>query len=187
MLIRLRSLTKSQSGQGALPVLITVVAVVIMGYLLARTMNAAVSINKKADTIEKTGSGINTATKVIANLNKTEAIGTSILTTSKPLVPQLTEIDRLGKSIDGLATTINGNATTILGTIRGVNAEASDILDSTKQILGNVNTISGTLDTIRGVISAVQGDTGAIVPYLRTVHHNANQLDKTLAGGGDSH
>lgn len=87
---------------------VSVLAVGIAAALLARTMAAALSIDKKAATIAQTASGINTATDSVLLLNRTNATAASILETAKPLDGQVSEIVTLANDIDGLGKSING-------------------------------------------------------------------------------
>jgi hypothetical protein len=188
MLGRFGSFARNEKGQGSLPLIITIGAVAFMAFLLARTMNTAISINKKADIIEKGGVGISGSTRVISQLNHTEEVGQSILNTSNPLVPKLTTIDNLGKSIDGLATTINDSVTTSIGTsVKGIGAEVPDILTTLRSINTTVSGISGLLDTTKGILTNVQSDTGMIRSSISNIHHNANRIDTALGGFADSH
>jgi hypothetical protein len=189
MLGRLGSFARNEKGQGVVPLIITIGAVAFAGFLLAKTLNIAISINKKADQIEKDATGIFGATKVIRFLDHTEEVGQSILTTSTPLVPKLTTIDNLGKSINGLATSINNSVSSSIATsVRGIGAEVPDILSTLRSINTTVSGISGLLDTIRGVLTNIQGDTGVIRGSISNIHHNANRIETALTGpGSDSH
>jgi hypothetical protein len=179
----------NEKGQGAVPLIITIVAVATAGFLLARTMNTAISINKKADIIEKGGISISGSTKVISQLVHTEQVGASILETSKPLVPSLTTIDNLGKSIDGLIASINNSVVNTIGnTVRGIGSEVVDIRNTLTSINTTVSGISSLLDATKGILSSIQTDTGLIRGYLSNVHHNANRIETGLGGAGaDSH
>jgi hypothetical protein len=189
MLGRLGSFARNEKGQGVVPLIITIGAVAFAGFLLAKTMNTAISINKKADQIEKDATGIGGATKVIKQLDHTEAVGQSILTTSNPLVPSLTTIDNLGKSINGLATTINQSVSVSIGsTVKGIGAEVPDILSTLRSINTTVSGISGLLDATKGILTSIQGDTGVIRGSISNIHHNANRIETALGGpGADSH
>jgi hypothetical protein len=187
MLKRINQLAKGESGQGVIGLIVTIAAVVIAGTLVAITMATAVSIDKKAATIEESGIGINEATTSILQLRKTNATADSILETAKPLVGQIDQIIGLAKSIDGLAISINGTAGTILNTAKNINGEAADILDTAKAIRGSVTTINGGLDQALGLARAIQGDTGKIVVIADIVHTNACAIDRAVSGsnGGD--
>lgn len=184
---------RNEKGQGVVPLIITIAAVAFAGFLLAKTMNTAISINKKADKIEEGGVGIAGATRVITQLNHTEAVGQSILDTSNPLVPKLTQIDNLGKSITGLANSINQSVSvSIAQSVRGIGAEVPDILTTLRSVNQTVSGISGLLDATHGILRNVQGDTGTIRASIDNIHHNANRIEigtGTLSGrgGGDSH
>ena len=189
MLGRFGSFAKNEKGQGALPLIITIGAVVFMGFLLARTLNTSISINKKADTIEKGGVGIAGNTRVISQLNHTEEVGASILNTSNPLVPKLTTIDNLGKSIDGLATSINNSVSTSIGsTVKGIGGQVVAIQKTLNSVNTTVSGINSLLDATKGILTSVQGDTGVIRSSISNIHHNANRIESALGGpGADSH
>lgn len=189
MLGRFGSFARNEKGQGVVPLIITIGAVAFAGFLLARTMNTAISINKKADIIEKGGVGIAGDTRVISQLNHTEEVGASILNTSNPLVPKLTTIDNLGKSINGLATSINNSVSVSIGTtVKGIGAEVPDILSTLRSINTTVSGISGLLDTTKGILTNIQSDTGIIRANISNIHHNANRIETALGGpGADSH
>ncbi len=189
MLGRFGSFARNEKGQGVVPLIITIGAVAFAGFLLARTMNTAISINKKADIIERGGVGIAGSTRVIQQLNRTEELGTSILNTSNPLVPKLTTIDNLGKSIDGLATSINNSVSNTIGTtVRGIGGQVVAIDRTLDSVNATVSGISGLLDTTKGILTNIQGDTGVIRSSISNIHHNANRIETALGGpGADSH
>jgi uncharacterized protein YoxC len=189
MIGRFGSFARNEKGQGVVPLIITIAAVAFAGFLLAKTLNTAISINKKADQIEKDATGIGGATKVIKQLNHTEEVGTSILNTSNPLVPKLTTIDNLGKSINGLATSIQSSvAVSIDSSVKGIGREVPDILSTLRSVNTTVSGISSLLDATKGILTNIQGDTGVIRASISNIHHNANRIETALNGpGADSH
>lgn len=180
---------RNEKGQGAVPLIITIGAVAFAAFLLAKTLNTAISINKKADQIEKDATGIGGATKVIKQLDHTEEVGQSILNTSNPLVPKLTTIDGLGKSINGLATSIQSSvASSIDSSVKGIGREVPDILSTLKSVNTTVSGISGLLDSTLGILRSIQGDTGVIRGSIDNIHHNANRIETGLnPAANDSH
>ncbi|HWM05575.1 MAG TPA: hypothetical protein VNP92_24810 [Actinophytocola sp.] len=99
--------------------MILVFAVLIIGIaaaLLARTLAAAQSIDKKAQTISGNAGSIDVATDTVVQLNRTNEVAASILSSAKPLEGQLRTVDTVARDIDGLAKSINTSAGTINGT-----------------------------------------------------------------------
>jgi len=177
MLQRIRKLARPESGQAAVTLAVVVVAVALSSYLLLRTMNAAVSINKKAETIKNTAGGINTATDSIVQLQKTNKTAKSILTTAKALGEgsddgRVGKIVGLAKSIDSLATSINSSAGTINTTAKNINGQAVAILGTAKLIAGDVRQINANIDTTLGLANGIKSDTGAIVGYARQINRD---------------
>ena len=175
MLQRIRRLTRPESGQAAVTLAVVIVAVALSSYLLLRTMNAAVSINKKAETIKNTAGGINVATDSIVQLTKTNKIAKSILGTAQALGEgkddgRVGKIVGLAKSIDSLATSINSSAGTINTTAKNINGQAVAILGTAKLIAGDVRQINANIDTTLGLAGGIKSDTGAIVGYARSIN-----------------
>ncbi|MFN2388210.1 MAG: hypothetical protein ABR575_01185 [Actinomycetota bacterium] len=180
---------------------VVVVAVGGAAVLLARTLGAAQSINKKADNISKTGRGINIATDAVIQLNRTNDTAGSILTTAEPLEGKLTKIVDLAKSIDGLgasilssadringtAKEINSTAGTVGETAKGINAVAAEILDVGRRIDNDVRIINQNLDRTIALARAIKGDTGNILAQARAAHQNAACIDRKLGGPSDNH
>ena len=189
MLGRFGRFARNENGQGVVPLIITIGAVAFAGFLLAKTLNTAISINKKADIIEKGGIGIAGNTRVISQLNHTEEVGASILNTSNPLVPKLTTIDNLGKSIDGLATSINNSVSNTIGsTVKGIGGQVVAINKTLNSVNTTVSGINSLLDSTKGILTSIQGDTGVIRSSISNIHHNANRIESALGGpGADSH
>ncbi|MGH2768585.1 MAG: hypothetical protein ACRDIF_06480 [Actinomycetota bacterium] len=173
---RLRRIARGDAGQGAIALVVVLIAVVISAALLLVTMQTAISINKKAATIKANGQTINQSTDSVLQLTKTNDLAKSILNTAKPLDGQVTEILRLAKSIDGLAISINGTAGTINSTARGINGVASTILSTARSINAGVATINRGLDTTIGLAKDVKGLTGKIVVEADTIHRELAKL-----------
>lgn len=184
MLLKIRRLSRPESGQAAVTLAIVVVAVIVSAYLLLRTTQAAISINKKAEKISGTSGGINTATDSVLELEKTNKTAKSILETAEALGKgeaegRVGQIVTLAKSIDGLAISINGTAGTINGTARNINTEAVDILTTAKEINADVRQINANIDGTIGLANAIKADTGAIVGQAREIHKQVAKLDAT--------
>lgn len=188
-----------ERGIAIVSVLVLLAVVAALGgatVLLARTMNAAQSINAKAERIAQTGRGINTATDSVVQLNDTDEIANSILDTAEPLEGKLAEIVSLAQSIDGLAAsinatagdinstagTINSTAGAINSTANGINAEAAEILDVANRIDADVAQINTNLDATIALARAIKGDTGNIVTQARDAHANATCIDNKVQG-----
>jgi methyl-accepting chemotaxis protein len=131
--------TDARSGRAALfnvvSVVVLVLGVLVIGIaaaLLARTLAAAQSIDKKAQTIATNAGKINVATNPVVELNRTNELASSILSSAKPLQDLLNTTDAtardivgLAKSIDSTAQTINNTAGTINDTAATINKTAS--------------------------------------------------------------
>jgi hypothetical protein len=172
---------RGESGQATGVLVIVVVVVAIAVVLLVRTAATAVSINDKAEQIARTGRGINQSTDAILQLEKTNALGASILETSKPLTGQVDRIVGIARSIDGLATTITGSATTINGTARGIGGTVNSILGTGRSINNGVEQINRNVDTLIGLVRDVKGATGNILNVGGGIHRNASCIDAKTA------
>ncbi len=197
-----------EQGQTVVNVVVLVIvlgAALLSAYLLARTMDAAQSINVKADTIAETGRGINLATDSVVQLSRVNRSAVSINETAKPLDEQLARIvdeakriNTLAVSINGSAQQINGTATTInntggtinstAGTINqsatsirtsagGINATAAQILDVAQRIDTDVRLINENLDVTIGIARAIEGDTTNILGQAIEAHDTACGID----------
>jgi len=163
-------------------VLVIVVAVVgIAAVLLAKTVQNAQSINKKAQNIATTGTGINTATDSVVQLTRTNQLATSILGSAEPLERQLDGIVGTAKRINGLAGSINGtagrinsSATTINGTATDINSSAGDI----NSAAGSINNSAGSINSSAG---AINSRATSINSSAGTINTSANRID-TAAG-----
>ena len=100
-------------------VVILIVGVLVIGIaaaLLARTLAAAQSIDKKAQTIAVNAGKINVATNSVIELNRTNELASSILSSVKPLQGLLNTVDATARDIAGLAKSISTTAGTIKAT-----------------------------------------------------------------------
>lgn len=177
-----------ERGQGAIMLVVVALVLVVAVALLLRTATLASEIDSKAANIAKTGRGINTATDAILQLAQTNQLGTSILETSKPLVPTLDKVVKVAQSIDGLATSITGTAVDVNGTAKGINGTAAGILTTARSINQGVETINRNVDITIGLARAVKADTASIVTQANLAHKNGACIDQGLPGGtSDGH
>jgi methyl-accepting chemotaxis protein len=129
---------------------ILIVGVVVIGIaaaLLARTLAAAQSIDKKAQTIAMNAGKINLATSSVIELNRTNELASSILSSTKPLQDLLDTVDVTARDIAGLAKSIDTTAENIRATAGTVNGTATTIDNAATDINNSVGTIN---DTTRG-------------------------------------
>ena len=123
-------------------VVILVVGVLVIGIaaaLLARTLAAAQSIDKKAQTIAENASKINVSTNSVMELNRTNELASSILSSAKPLQGLLSTADATARDIAGLAKSINTTAGTIkdtAGTVNGTLARSTTPLPASTAVSG---------------------------------------------------
>ncbi len=172
-----------ERGQGAIMLVVVAVVLVAAVGLLLRTATLASEIDSKAANIAKTGRGINTATDAILQLAQTNQLGSSILETSKPLVPTLDQIVNVANSIDGLATSITATAVDVNGSARGINGTAGGILTTLRSINNGVAQINRNVDDTIGLARAVRADTASIVDLANTAHRLGSCIDSGLPGG----
>jgi methyl-accepting chemotaxis protein len=128
-------------------VVILVVGVLVIGIaaaLLARTLAAAQSIDKKAQTIAANAGKINVATDPVIELNRTNELASSILSSARPLQGLLDTADATARDIAGLAKSINTTAGTIKDTAGTINGTATRIDESAGGIRHSVGTINRT-------------------------------------------
>lgn len=144
----------ARSGEAGLfnvvSVVILIVGVVVIGIaaaLLARTLAAAQSIDKKAQTIAMNAGKINLATSSVIELNRTNELASSILSSTKPLQDLLDTVDVTARDIAGLAKSIDTTAENIRATAGTVNGTATTIDNAATDINNSVGTIN---DTTRG-------------------------------------
>lgn len=180
---------RDERGQGAIMLVAVTLVLVVAVALLLRTATLAANIDGKATNIARTGRGINTATDAILQLAQTNQLGTSILETSKPLVPTLDKVVAVAKSIDGLATSINGTAVDVNGTAKGINGTATRIQGTARSINTGVETINRNVDTLIGLAKAVKADTANIVGAANQAHKSGSCIDSGLpaGSGADGH
>jgi methyl-accepting chemotaxis protein len=126
---------------------ILIVGIVVIGIaaaLLARTLAAAQSIDKKAQTIATNAGKINVATNPVIELNRTNELASSILASAKPLQDLLNTTDATARDIAGLAKSIDTTAQTIENTAGVINRTAGTISNTAGGVNNNVGTIGST-------------------------------------------
>ena len=181
-------LAKGERGQATFSVVLVIVAVVLAAVLVNRVAWTADAINKKAGNIAKTAAPINVATDAVLNLDKTNELAGSILTTAKPLEGKLAEIVRLAQDVDRLAISINGSAGEINGTARGINADATTILATARSIDRGVKQIISNLNETLSIVGGIKSDSGNILTQANIAHKEAACIDQPLPGGtNDGH
>lgn len=152
-------------------VLVIVVAVVgIAAVLLAKTVQNAQSINKKAQNIADVGAGINEDTDSVVQLTRTNRLATSILGSADPLEGQLNGIVSTARSINGLAGSINSTAGAINGSATTINGTATDINSSA----GDINSAATSINNSAG---SIDGSAGAINQRARTINSSAASIN----------
>lgn len=187
---RTRNREESEAGGSTVFVALLVVVVVIVlaaVWGLAKTATLAKSIDRRSATIATSGEGINLATKSIIRLDQTNAFGDSIEATAAPLVPKLSEVVALAKSIDGTASSITGTAGAINGTAKGINGTAGAILGIGRSINDGVATINRNVDTTIDLARQIRGDTLNIVGQARLASKQGGCIDAGLTGSNDGH
>lgn len=172
-MLKLRKLAKRETGQATVTIMVVIGAVLIISVLLLLTMNAAVSINKKAQNIDENAVVINSSGDSIPLLKDTNAIADSILETAAPLEGQVSTIRDLATNIDANATGIDNTAATIVTTALGINAEAVDILDTAREIDRNAKTITGLLDFTVSTAGGILTDADEILREATMIHRDA--------------
>ncbi|MGH3788276.1 MAG: hypothetical protein ACRDRG_17405 [Pseudonocardiaceae bacterium] len=165
-----RTDARARSGGAGLfnmvSVVVLVVGVLVIGIaaaLLARTLAAAQSIDKKAQAIAGNAGQINVATNSVAELNRTNELAASILQSAKPLQGQLNTVDATARDIADLAKSIDETARTINATAGTINRTAGTINNTAGDIAARVGTIkgtAGTIDNTAGDIAATVGTNG---------------------------
>jgi uncharacterized protein YoxC len=174
---------RDERGQGAIMLVAVTLVLVVAVALLIRTTTLASAIDSKAENIARTGRGINTATDAILQLAQTNQLGTSILETSKPLVPTLDQIVGVAASIDGLATSITATAVDVNGTAKGINGTATRIQATARSINTGVETINRNVDVLIGLARAVKTDTANIVGQANLAVLNGSCINSGLPLG----
>jgi methyl-accepting chemotaxis protein len=171
-----------ERGQATFSLIIVIAVVAVAVILLQRTAWHADAINDKADNIARVGGGINTSTKAVLELGKTNELAGSILETAKPLQGQLDTIVGLARDIDGLASSINGTAGAINNTANGINGTAGTILGTAQSIQRGVAQINRNLDTTLAVAAAIKTDTGNILGNADRARLVADCINSGLLG-----
>ena len=172
-LARTDARSRGSGGAGlfnVVSVVILVVGVLVIGIaaaLLARTLAAAQSIDKKAQTIAGNAGNINVATNSVVELNRTNEVAASILQSAKPLQGLLNTTDATARDIDGLAKSINTTAGTINGTAQSIN--------------GNVGTINGTAFTINSTAKGIDNRASAILDVANRIDVDAANINDALS------
>jgi methyl-accepting chemotaxis protein len=145
-------------------VVILIVGVLVFGIaaaLLARTLAAAQSIDKKAQTIATNAGKINIATDPVVELNRTNELASSILSSAKPLQGLLDTTDATARDIAGLAKSIDQTARTIETTAGTINGTASTINRTAGGINNSVGTINNSVGTINNSVGTINDTTRA--------------------------
>ncbi|MGQ0717791.1 MAG: hypothetical protein ACT4NP_10860 [Pseudonocardiales bacterium] len=127
--------------------MVLVVGVLVIGIaaaLLARTLAAAQSIDKKAQTIAISADKINVATDSVTELNRTNEVASSILSSAKPLEDLLNTLDATARDIASLAESINTTTGTVEATAGTINSTATTIDNTATDINNSVGTINAT-------------------------------------------
>jgi methyl-accepting chemotaxis protein len=171
-----------ERGQATFSLIIVIAVVAIAVILLQRTAWHADAINDKADNIARVGGGINTSTKAVLELGKTNELAGSILETAKPLQGQLDTIVGLARDIDGLASSINTSAGQINNTANGINGTAGTILGTAQSIQRGVAQINRNLDTTLAVAAAIKTDTGNILGNANRARLVADCINSGILG-----
>jgi methyl-accepting chemotaxis protein len=171
-----------ERGQATFSLIIVIAVVAVAVILLQRTAWHADAINDKADNIARVGGGINTSTKAVLELGKTNELAGSILETAKPLQGQLDTIVGLARDIDGLASSINTSAGQINNTANGINGTAGTILGTAQSIQRGVAQINRNLDTTLAVAAAIKTDTGNILGNANRARLVADCINSGILG-----
>ena len=182
MLERMRRLMRTEGGQGAIGLVVVVVAVVVSFYLLLRTVRVADRINAKASTIQTGATSIKGDTSVIEQLTHTNQVASSILTTATPLQDKLNTIIATAKSIDGFAVSVNGTAGAINSTAHAINGTASSILGIATTIQADAAAIKSGLDNTVGLAGGILHDADAIRVEASSIRTSTCALDGNCPG-----
>jgi uncharacterized protein YoxC len=213
----LRAETGAFTAANIVVLAVVLVAASVAAVLLGRTMAAAVSIDEKAETIARTGRGINISTDAIIRLNRTNDLARSIRDSVAPLDGRLSAIIAAGRSveataqaidttaarintiaadilstagdIDATAGDIHDAAKAINATAGGINREAAEILDVAERIEFDVAQINRNLDDTIALAERVLSDTQDILGQAVAAHQTTACLDQKLVGrnGNDGH
>ncbi len=165
-------------------VVVLVLGVLLIGIaaaLLARTLAAAQSIDKKAQTIQGNAGNIDVATDSVVQLNRTNELASSILSSAKPLEAQLRTVDTVARDIDGLAGSINTTAGSINGAAGTINNSAITINTTAQDIEGNARTINASAATINGTARGINTQVALILEVAQRIDADAVQINENLA------
>jgi hypothetical protein len=176
--------TRDEAGQATITIAVVLACCLAISILLFITMSTAVSINKKADTVQRNGLVIKNSGESIPALVHTNELASSILVTASPLEGQVSTIRGLAHSIDKSATSIDGTAATIVSTALGINAQAVDILGTARSIDGRAKTIKGQLDTTVGLAKGIKSDSSIILREATSIHKSACALVSGITADG---
>lgn len=127
--------------------MILIVGVLVIGIaaaLLARTLAAAQSIDKKAQTIAANADKINISTSSVIELNRTNELASSILSSAKPLQGLLNTVDATARDIAGLAKSIDTTVGTVKATAGTIDGTATTINSAATDIDNSVGAVNGT-------------------------------------------
>ena len=186
-LARTDARSRGSGGAGlfnVVSVVILIVGVVVIGIaaaLLARTLAAAQSIDKKAQTISGNAGNIDVATNSVIQLNRTNELASSILQSAKPLQGLLNTTEATARDIDGLAKSINGTAGTINGSAGTINGTATTINGTARDINTNVGTINGTAFTINSTAKGIDNRAAAILDVAQRIDIDAANINEALS------
>jgi hypothetical protein len=135
--------SRESGGAGlfnVISVVILIIGVLVIGIaaaLLACTLAAAQSIDKKAQTIAENAGKINFVTNPVIELNRTNELASSILSSTEPLQGLLNKADATARDIAGLAKSINTTARTIESTAGTIDSTATTINNTATSHLFN--------------------------------------------------
>lgn len=185
--------SRSVTAGGVASIALVCVAALVLLFLLNRTEQNAVAIRRAAADIASSGRGINENTDSILQLNKTNQLATSILSSAQPLDDELAQINHLAggidarvggiqqnaASIDSSARSINSSASTIAGDVTRVNALAATINSSA----GGINTSAGRIVEAAGAIERgirfINGNAASAASVVRAILSDAKGIDVT--------
>ena len=139
--------------------IVGVLMIGIAAALLARTLAAAQSIDQKAQAIAENAGQINVTTDSVVELNRTNEVASSILSSAKPLEGLLNTVDATARDIAGLAESINTTAQNIEATAGTINGTAATINKTATEIDNSVGTINDAATEINNSVGAINDTT----------------------------
>ncbi len=178
----MRPRRSDDAGAAILGLVVTVLVVLVAAGLLQLTASTASSINDKAKDIALTGRGINESTDSIIQLNRTNELATSILSSAVPLQGKLAEIVNQANTINGSAGSINGTAGSINGSAVSINGSAGSINGTAKGIGGSATSIGGAASRINGTAGGINGEAAKILDVARRIDRDVAQININLDG-----